>query len=94
MEDRDLMRANNPVQQADQIRVPVFMAHGESDASVQFDQYEKMKRRLESVGVDGTYMSFEDEDHYMSNQTNRQAMLEGIEAFLLRVNGKSPFIIE
>jgi len=94
MDDRDLMRANNPVQQADQIRVPVFMAHGESDASVQFDQYEKMKRRLESAGVDGTYMSFEDEDHYISNQANRQAMLEGIEAFLLRVNGESPFILD
>jgi dipeptidyl aminopeptidase/acylaminoacyl peptidase len=53
-----------------------------------------MKRRLERAGVDGTYMSFEDEDHYMSNQANRQAMLEGIEAFLLRVNGESPFMIQ
>lgn len=94
MKDGGLMRANNPVQQADKIRVPVFLAHGEEDGSVHFGQYEKMKRRLEGADVDATFMSFKDEDHYMSNQANRQAMLEGIEAFLLKVNGKSPFILD
>lgn len=92
--DGELMRANNPVDRAADITIPVFMAHGTLDASVEFDQYEKMKRRLERAGVAGTYMSFKDEDHYMSNQANRQAMVEGIEAFLRRVNGKSPFILE
>ncbi|MGJ8560419.1 MAG: alpha/beta hydrolase family protein [Litorimonas sp.] len=94
MKDRALMRANNPVQQAQKIRIPVFLVHGEADSAVHFGQYEKMKRRLEAAGVDGTYMSFEDEDHYMSNQANRQAMLEGIEAFLLKVNGESPFMVK
>lgn len=94
LQDRGLIAANNPVQQADKIQVPVFLAHGENDSAVRFDQYETMKRRLESAGVDGTYMSFENEDHYMSTQANRQAMLEGIEAFLLCVNGESPFILK
>lgn len=94
IKDGALMRANNPVQQADKIRVPVFMAHGEADGAVHFDQYEKMKRRLENAGADATFMSFEDEDHYMSNQANRKAMLIGIEAFLLKVNGESPFILD
>lgn len=94
MDDRSLMRANNPVNHADRIQIPVFLAHGEVDEAVHFDQYEKMKRRLENAGVDGTYMSFEDEDHYMSSQANRQAMLKGIEAFLLEVNGESPYIVK
>lgn len=94
LKDKDLMRANNPVDHADKIKIPVFLAHGENDASVEYNQYEKMKRRLENAGVDGTYMSFEDEDHYMSTQANRQAMLEAIEAFLLKVNGESPFIVK
>jgi dipeptidyl aminopeptidase/acylaminoacyl peptidase len=94
MDDRNLMRANNPVDQADKIQVPVFLAHGELDSAVEFDQFEAMRRRLKNADVDGTYMSFEDEDHYMSNQANRQAMLEGIEAFLLKVNGESSFIIK
>lgn len=94
MDDRSLMRANNPVDHADKVKVPVFLAHGELDAAVEYDQFETMKRRLEKAGVDGTYMSFEDEDHYMSNQANRQAMLDGIEAFLLKVNGESPLIVK
>lgn len=94
IDDKDLMRENNPVDHADKIRVPIFLAHGELDKAVQIDQFNKMKRRLESAGVDGTYMRFEDEGHYMSNQANRQAMLAGIEAFLLRVNGESPFIVK
>ena len=94
MDDKDLMKANNPVGHADKITVPVFLAHGDQDEAVQFGQFRKMKSRLERADVDGTYMSFEDEDHYMSNQANRQAMLEGIEAFLLKVNGESPFILK
>lgn len=94
IDDKDMMRANNPVDHADKIRVPVFMAHGELDQAVQFDQYKKMKRRLERADANAAFMSFEDEDHYMSDQINRQAMLEGIEAFLLKVNGESPFIVK
>lgn len=92
--DGELMRANNPVDRAKDITIPVFMAHGTLDTSVEFDQFKAMKRQLERAGVAGTYMRFKNEDHYMSNQANRQAMLEGIEAFLLRVNGKSPFILD
>ncbi|MGJ8560421.1 MAG: alpha/beta hydrolase family protein [Litorimonas sp.] len=94
MDDRSLMQANNPVDHADKIQVPVFLAHGELDAAVEYDQFESMRRRLKKAGADGTYMSFEDEDHYMSNQANRQAMLEGMEAFLLKVNGESPFMVD
>ncbi len=91
MADKALMRANNPVDHADSITIPVFMAHGEVDSAVEFDQFKTMKRQLEKADVDGTFMAFDDEDHYMSNQANRQAMLIGIDAFLRRVNGPSPF---
>lgn len=91
LDDRDLLKANNPVDVADQITVPVFMAHGTKDTSVEIDQFKLMKKRLERAGVDGTYLQFEDEDHYMSDQENRQAMLNGIAKFLRKTNGKSPF---
>lgn len=94
MRDKALMRANNPVDRADDIQVPVFMAHGTLDASVQHDQFTKMRSRLETAGVSGVYLSFENEDHYMSMQANRQAMVAGMADFLLRVNGPSPFAPE
>lgn len=94
IEDKELMRQNNPVDRAEDIKVPVFLAHGRNDVAVDYDQYRKMKRRLEKADVDGTYMSFDDEDHYMSTQANRQAMIVGIAEFLDKVNGPSPFLPE
>ncbi|MGB6230560.1 MAG: alpha/beta fold hydrolase [Litorimonas sp.] len=91
LEDKALMKANNPVDRAEDITVPVFMAHGTLDSAVDHDQFRKMKRRLERAGVDGTFMSFDDEDHYMSDQANRQSMVVGIAEFLESVNGTSPF---
>ena len=91
MADKDLLRANNPVDVADRITVPVFMAHGDQDTAVEFDQFTRMRKRLDKAGVKGTYMAFEDEDHYMSAQSNRQAMLKGIAKFLRKTNGTSAF---
>ena len=90
MDDKELMRANNPVDLAETIKAPVFMAHGTKDTAVEFDQFTRMKKRLERAGVDGTYLSFEDEDHYMTQQDNRQAMLAAIDRFLRKHNGESP----
>jgi dipeptidyl aminopeptidase/acylaminoacyl peptidase len=90
--DREVANANSPVNVADQIKVPVFLAHGDQDQNVRFDQFTKMRRSLQRAGVDGTYLAFEDEDHYLSNQANREAFFEGMEAFLLKVNGPSEYM--
>lgn len=92
MDDRDTRRANSPTQIADQISIPIFLAHGEDDQAVHFDQYTKMKKAMERAGVDGTYLSFKDEDHYLSTQANREAFFVAVEKFLLKVNGRSPYM--
>ena len=92
MDDKDLMRANNPVDLAETIKAPVFMAHGTMDTAVEHDQFRRMKKRLERAGADGTYMSFEEEDHSISKQANRQKMLKGIDKFLAKHNGQSPYM--
>ena len=91
MKDKDVMRANNPVDVADAITVPVFMAHGTRDTSVEIDQFDRMKKRLQKAGVKGTYLRFEDEDHYMSLQKNRVKMLDELAKFLRKANGESEF---
>lgn len=91
MDDKDLMRANNPVDLADTIKAPVFMAHGTMDTAVEHDQFHRMKKRLEKAGADGTYLSFEGEDHSISNQANRQKMLKSIDRFLTKHNGQSQY---
>ena len=94
LKNGDLRRANNPVDVADDITVPVFMAHGTRDTSTEFDQFTRMRRALKKAGIKGTYMEFEDEDHYMSRQANRQAMLKGIAKFLRKHNGDSEYALK
>jgi len=92
MQDRDVRKANSPVHVADKITVPVFLAHGDLDENVQFDQFTRMKKALNKAGVKATYMKFEEEDHYLSRQENREKFFVGIEKFLKGVNGTSEYM--
>ena len=89
MKDGAVRKANSPVHVADNIKVPVFLAHGDQDENVQFDQFLRMKKALKKAGVKHTAMKFEDEDHFLSRQENREAFFIGVEKFLTKVNGPS-----
>lgn len=89
MKDRDMREANSPVNVADQITVPVFLAHGDQDQNVRYNQFTRMRRALEKAGGRATYMTFKDEDHFLSKQKNREAFFVGVEKFLVEVNGPS-----
>ena len=89
MKDREVRKANSPVHVADKIKVPVFLAHGDQDENVQFDQFARMKKALKKAGVKHTAMKFEDEDHFLSVQKNREDFFIGVDKFLTKVNGRS-----
>jgi len=90
--DKDDQKANSPVKIASDMTVPLFLAHGENDQAVDFSQYTKMKSALRKSKADVTYMKFKNEDHYLSNQENRQQFFDGLDKFLTRVNGKSEYM--
>ncbi len=92
MKDGAVRKANSPVHVADDIKVPVFMAHGDLDVNVQFDQFTRMKKSLKKAGVKTTAMAFKDEDHYLSRQKNREAFFIGVDKFLTEVNGPSEYM--
>jgi len=85
-------KANSPVHVADNIKVPVFLAHGDKDENVQFDQFTRMRKALKKAGVKTTIMAFEDEDHFLSRQENREAFFVGVDKFLTKVNGPSEYM--
>ena len=89
MKDGAVRKANSPVHVADNIKVPVFIAHGDLDENVQFDQFLRMKRALKKAGVKNTSMAFDDEDHFLSRQKNREDFFVGIDKFLQEANGPS-----
>lgn len=89
MKDSAVRKANSPMHVAENIKVPVFLAHGDLDENVQFDQFLRMKKALKKAGVKNTSMAFDDEDHFLSRQENREAFFIGIDKFLRDVNGQS-----
>jgi len=94
MKDKDVRKANSPVHVAHNIKVPVFIAHGDLDVNVQFDQFLKMKKALKKAGVTTTAMAFDDEDHFLNRQENREAFFIGIDKFLTEVNGPSEHMMK
>jgi len=79
---------NSPVRRAAELKVPLFLAHGEADQRVHFDQFLRMKSALKKSSAPVTYMRFEDEDHFLSDQPNRQAFFRGLDEFLSDVIGE------
>lgn len=92
MQDSKVRKANSPVHRAEDIKVPVFLAHGDLDENVQYDQFLRMRKALKKAKVDYTDMSFKDEDHFLSRQVNRENFFFGVEKFLLEVNGPSEYM--
>jgi len=91
MKDPAVRKANSPVHRANDIKVPVFLAHGDQDENVHFDQFKRMRKALQKADVKHTAIHFEDEDHFLSRQKNREDFFKGIDKFLRDVNGTSEY---
>lgn len=85
------LRENSPVKRADELTIPLFLAHGTLDERVHFDQFTRMRRALGRTNPNVTYVEFPNEDHFLSNQENRQKFFIELEKFLVSVNGESEF---
>lgn len=90
-DDKHEMAENSPVKRAEEFTVPLFLAHGERDQRVHFDQYKRMKSALKKSPADVTFLEFEDEDHFLSSQPNRQQFFIGLDEFLRSTVGESEF---
>ena len=91
-DSKDDIKANSPVKIAEDIKIPLFLAHGTEDQRVHFDQYKRMKRALKKSSSKVTYMEFKDEDHYLSSQESRQKFFKGLDKFLVQSNGTSEYM--
>ncbi len=80
--DRDAIKENSPVKRADEITIPLMLAHGEKDTVVYFDQFKRMKKALKASSAPVTYLRLKDGDHYLSNSENRHAFFKTLDKFL------------
>ena len=69
--DQQVLSANSPVNLADNIKVPVFLAHGKFDARASEEQFNSMIAALALAGVDTSSLFYEREGHGFSAIENR-----------------------
>ncbi len=81
------VRQGSPAQNAEAIRAPVLMFHGELDRNVGVAQSRLMRQRLQGAGRAGELVVFPELDHYLEDSESRARMLRESDAFLRRSLG-------
>jgi dipeptidyl aminopeptidase/acylaminoacyl peptidase len=82
----EVLKARSPGLHADQADAPVLLIHGKDDTVVPIAQSEEMVRRLDKAGKAGTLVTLEGEDHWLSREATRAAMLKASVTFVLEHN--------
>ncbi|RZV34824.1 MAG: S9 family peptidase [Chromatiales bacterium] len=90
-EDKQAMRDNSPARRADELTVPLFLAHATEDLSVPFNHFRWMQKALGKNDTKVEYLEVKRDDHYFSEQKNREALFMGLHEFLESTNGPSEF---
>jgi acetyl esterase/lipase len=75
-------REGSPARNADKIKVPVLLFHGELDRNVGIGQSRLMAERLTKAGVQNELITWADLDHYLDDSDARAQMLRKSDQFL------------
>jgi dipeptidyl aminopeptidase/acylaminoacyl peptidase len=76
----------SPAALAERADAPILLIHGKDDTVVEIEQSYIMKRALERAHKPVEFLMLEGEDHHLSKQVTRTAMLEAAVAFVQRYN--------
>ena len=72
----------SPALAADRIKADILLIHGKDDTVVALEQSEVMAEALEDAGKSYEFVVLDGEDHWLSTEETRIAMLEAIGTFL------------
>jgi len=87
--DKAMLEAVSPVNHADRIKTPLFIAQGAKDPRVNKDESDQMVAALKKRGVEVQYLVKDNEGHGFSNEENRFEFYEAMEKFLAQHIKKS-----
>jgi len=76
------IREGSPAKNADKIKVPVLLFHGELDRNVAIRQSRLMAERLAKAGVNNELITWAGLDHYLEDSDARAQMLRKTDQFL------------
>jgi dienelactone hydrolase len=92
---RDYMNMDNadeisPSRNVDAIKIPVMIAYGEDDRTVDAKQSTKLISKLKKNGNDVVSLKLKDGDHYLSKAPNRLKFFREMDTFLQKHLGLGP----
>ena len=63
---------------------PLLIAHGARDPRIPIDEVDEFVAEARSLGVEVTYLRFDDEGHHIQSNQNRALLFTGDQSFLER----------
>jgi dipeptidyl aminopeptidase/acylaminoacyl peptidase len=81
------VREGSPAQNAERIKAPVLLFHGDLDENVAVGESRLMKARLEAAHKTVTYEEFPGLDHQLEDSAARTKLLSESDAFLRKALG-------
>jgi dipeptidyl aminopeptidase/acylaminoacyl peptidase len=76
------LRDVSPANQADHADAPILLIHGKDDSTVPIEQSLIMERALKRAGKPVELVQLDSEDHYLSREVTRTAMLKALVEFV------------
>ncbi|MGN6422898.1 MAG: alpha/beta hydrolase family protein [Asticcacaulis sp.] len=76
----------SPIKHIDKVSIPVLIVHGKDDTVVEFSQSSRMADAMKAAGKDVTFVQYDHEDHWETNESARTDMMKTITAFILKHN--------
>lgn len=83
-EPGDEVDARSPVNSIDSISADIMLIHGKDDTVVDIEQSEVMAKALKKAGKPHDFIKLKGEDHWLSTEKTRIAMLEELGGFLAK----------
>ncbi|HWE46616.1 MAG TPA: S9 family peptidase [Caulobacteraceae bacterium] len=76
----------SPAKLAKRADAPILLIHGKDDTTVPIEQSREMERDLKAAGKPVEFVELDGEDHHLSRETTRIAMLKAAVAFVEKYN--------
>lgn len=80
----------SPARLGDKADAPVLLIHGRDDTVVPIDQSKRMRKALERADKPVEFVELKGEDHWLSREETRVAMLRSAVSFVEKYNPPSP----
>jgi dipeptidyl aminopeptidase/acylaminoacyl peptidase len=86
----DYVREGSPLKNADKIKAPVLLFHGDFDVNVRVAESRAMAGKLKDLGKKVDYVEFKGLDHQLDDSATRATMLDKSDRFFRTALGLAP----